>query len=183
MINSAIESTSRVLMVSDESGELIAGSLVTHQIGKDRKSYVCFDSIEVNAKRARIKAADYQVTLKRIEKLKKKGIIKEGTIEELREYYEKTPQGNCKITKADLNALEANRKILETYKKASEDMIVTDEQKRKEQLRNGEISAEEYSHLLMKNGIFTIGRNPVSMYLGSLKKLDKKVLEKAYKKN
>ena len=26
----------------------------------------------------------------------------------------------------------------------------------------------------MKNGIFTIGRNPVSMYLGSLKKLDKK---------
>lgn len=213
MINSAIESTSRVLMVSDESGELIAGSLVTHQIGKDGRSHVCFDSIEVNANRARIKADDYNLTLNRIERLKQKGLIKDGTIEELKQYYQNNPPKERKITKykmykllekgakksrkinkikihldnnpkyfyitgEDIRALEENKKILDVYKQASEDMVIADEKKRMEQLKNGEISKEEYSHLLMKNGLFTIGRNPVSMYLGSLEKLDKKSMEK-----
>ena len=211
--DSAIEASSRVVMVRDELGRYIAGSLVTHQIGKDGKSYVCFDSIEVNAKNAHIKADEYKVTLKRIERLKKNGLIKTGTLEELYEYYKNNPPKERKITKTkfynliansasryrtvrkikalmdndpnymhitkdDLKALEANRRILEVYTQICEDMIEADSDKRKTQLENGEISLEEYNHLLMRNGLFTVGKNPVSMYLGSLNKLERKSMEK-----
>ena len=230
MIYSAIESTARVIMIRDELGNYIAGSLITHQIDKDGKSYVCFDSIEVNAKNAHIKADDYQVTLRKIGKLKEKGILAEGDIEELKNYYNNcfTPYrpiekntiyrllakfarnnryirkiknlidatGPIHITNEDIKALETNKKIQEVYMQVCKDMIQEDEKKRKQQLENGEITEEEYEHLLMKNGIFTVGENPVSMYLGNLDKLDKKskenlpvpqkdrsIYKKAHKKN
>lgn len=214
MIYSAIESSARVIMVRDELGEPIAGSLITHQIGKDGRSHVCFDSIEVNANRARIKADEYKVTLKKIEKLKNKGILKTGSLEELQQYFKTNPPtkkrklihskmykflekssylfsgmglrtlkkyidyNNVEIGKDDLKALEVNKKILDVYRKSAEDMCIKDEQKRREQLQNGEITEDEYNHLLMKNGLFTVGKNPVSMYLGNLDELDKKSMEK-----
>lgn len=214
MIYSAIESSARVIMVRDETGELIAGSLITHQIGKDGRSHVCFDSIEVNANRARIKTDEYQVTLKRIENLKSNGLLKTGSLEELKQYYQDNPptkkrnltqsriyrfleknsylftgmglrtikkfidSKNTEITKDDIRALETNKKILDIYRRASEDMCKKDEEKRKEQLQNGEITKNEYNHLLMKNGLFTVGKNPVSMYLGNLDSLDKSSIEK-----
>ena len=206
MIFSAIESSARVIMIRNESGEYIAGSLITHQIGKDGRSHVCFDSIEVSANNANIKAESYQVTLKKIQKLVEHGIIQNGNLEELKEYYRNNPtkEKNRKflykllekadlgitrkikalidsrdkeITNKDLKALETNKKILDVYLQASEEMIGKDEEKRKIQLSQGKISEEEYSHLLMKNGFFTIGKNPVSMYLGSLDKLENKSME------
>lgn len=213
MIYSAIESTARVIMIRDESGKYIAGSLITHQIDKDGKSYVCFDSIEVNAKSAHIKTDDYQVTLRKIEKLKKRGLLVKGDMEEFYNYYNnnRSPThrpienttiyrllaklarnnryirkiknriditGPIHITSKDLKALETNKKIQDVYMQVCEDMIKADEKKRKQQLENGEITEKEYEHLLMKNGIFTVGRNPISMYLGNLDKLDKKSMEK-----
>ena len=212
MIYSAIESSARVIMIRDELGKYIAGSLITHQIGRDGRSYVCFDSIEVNANKAHITADEYQVTLKRIERLKQDGKLQNGTIEELQEFYNNNPPKERLITKSkiyqliakgamnvntlrkikalidndpnyyyiskdDLKALEINKKILDVYRQVCEEMIEADEVKRRKQLEKGEISEEEFLHVLMKNGIFTIGKNPVSMYLGNLNRLDIKSME------
>ena len=110
-------------------------------------------------------------------KLLEKGARKSRKINKIKIHLDNNPK-YFYITGEDIRALEENKKILDVYKQASEDMVIADEKKRMEQLKNGEISKEEYSHLLMKNGLFTIGKNPVSMYLGSLEKLDKKSMEK-----
>lgn len=176
MINSAIESTSRVVIVSDEKGKPVAGSFVTHKIDKDGRSYVCFDSIEVNASKLPIKAVAYSKTLKKLNKLVKKGIIPNADIDTIEAYFAENPEQKH-ISKKDLEALRINKKIMEAYQSAAQDIMTADEQKRGDQLAKGEITQEEHDRLLIKNGRITVGRNPVSMYLGDLPQLDKKEME------
>lgn len=173
MINSAIEATSRVMMITDEKGKPIAGSFVTHKIDKNGRSYVCFDSIEVNASKLPVKAVAYSKTLKRISKMVDKGIIPSASLEDIETYFNNNPEQNH-IKEGDIKALRINKKIREAYQAAIQDMIVEDEKRRKNQLIAGEITQEEYEHLLIKNGLITVGRNPVSMYLKDLPKVDKK---------
>ncbi|MBQ6860651.1 MAG: hypothetical protein IJO08_03290 [Clostridia bacterium] len=173
MINSAIEATSRVIMIKDEKGKPVAGSFVTHRIDKDGRSYVCFDSIEVNAAKLPVKAVAFSKTMKRLDKLVKKGIIADAKLETIEAYFEQHPD-QTDIRKKDLEALRVNQKIKDAYRAAKDDLIREDEIKRTEQVEKGEITAEEKEHLLIKNGLITIGRNPVSMYLGDLEKVDKK---------
>lgn len=173
MINSAIEATSRVMMITDEEGKPIAGSFVTHKIDKNGRSYVCFDSIEVNASKLPVKAVAYSKTLNRISKMVDKGIIPSASLEDIEEYFYSNPDQKD-ISEGDIKALRINKKIRETYQAAIQDMIVEDEKRRKNQLIAGEITQEEYEHLLIKNGLITVGRNPVSMYLKDLPKVDKK---------
>ena len=173
MINSAIEATSRVIMIRDDKGKPVAGSFVTHKIDKDGRSYVCFDSIEVNAAKLPVKAVAFSKTMKRLDKLVKKGVLKDAKLETIEAYFEEHPDQKD-IRKKDLEALRVNQKIKDAYQAAKDDLIREDEIKRTEQVEKGEITAEQKEHLLIKNGLITIGRNPVSMYLGDFEKVDKK---------
>ncbi len=176
MINSAIEATSRVIMITDEAGKPVAGSFVTHRMDRDGRSYVCFDSIEVKAAKLPIKAKDYTKTLKKIDKLVKKGILPSSEIDAIEAFREANPN-NKYISAEEVEALKINKKIREAYQMATEQMIAEDEKKRGEQLARGEITQEEHDRLLIKNGRVTVGRNPVSMYLGDLPQIDKKEQE------
>lgn len=176
MIDSAIEASARVIMITDEKEKPIAGSFVTHQIGKDGRSYLCFDSIEVNASKMPVKAIDYSKTLRKINKLVNKGIIASPALEDIEKYFNENPNQKH-ITAKDIKALKINKKIREAYKVAIDNIIKKDENKRSEQLANGEITKEEYEHLLVKNGMITVGRNPVSMYLNDLPKVKKNHME------
>lgn len=172
MINSAIEGSSRVLLIEDEKGEEIAGSFVTHTIGKDGRSYVCFDSIETKASKLGIGVKKFQVLKKKIEKMYKKGKIKGLDLESIREYFEET-QGKKSISKKELKSIEISEKIKESVKSAIKDMIEEDEKNRNEQLKNGDITKEEYDKLLMKNGVFTAGnRGFGKIYLGDLTSIE-----------
>lgn len=172
MINSAIEGNSRVLLVKDEKGEEIAGSFVTHKIGKDGRSYVCFDSIEVKASKLGVSVKKFKELKQKIEKLYKKGKIKGLDFESIKEYFEET-KGEKNISRNELKSLEVSDKIKAVIKSSVKDMIEADEIVRKEQLENGEISKEEYDRLLMKNGVFTAGNREFSkIYLGDLESIE-----------
>ncbi len=173
MVNSAIEATSRVMIVKNEKGVPIAGSLITHKISEEGRSYLCFDSIEVRAAKLPVKAKAYSKTLKRIDKLVKKGVIPSAEISDIEAYVERNPDSKD-ITLKDIEALKINKKIRETYQVAIEDIKKADEENRRKQLEQGEITEQECNRLLIKNGLITVGRNPVSMYLGDLPKVDKK---------
>lgn len=176
MINSAIEQTSRAFMVKDEKGEPIAGSFMTQKIGKDGRSYVCFDSIEMRKQKLSIKAKEYSKALKRVEKLVKKGKIKSGNLEDIEEFI-KNNHTQKEIGKKEYECLKTNKKIKDAYKDAIKEIIEEDKRIRDEQLKEGKITKEEHDRLLIKNGIITAGKNPVTMYLGDLPLMPKENME------
>lgn len=176
MINSAIEQTSRAFMVKDEKGKPIAGSFMTHKIGKDGRSYVCFDSIEVSKLKLSIRARDYAKALKKVEKLVRKGEIKSGNLEDIEEFIKNNPE-NKSVGKKEYECLKTNKKIKDAYKDAIKEIIEEDKKIRDEQLKEGKITKEEHDRLLIKNGIITAGKNPVTMYLGDLPLMPKENME------